>query len=191
MVMLQDQQNAELRKHLRLYNAAFAFTSTRVQSVGFEFKLGVHTYKVPGGFYHLIGGMESAKGQLPRFLQAYVHDAANEGPNRQMQNPNLSPMHLTTLHTILERVNPYVNVFVRAVNRFTANPTKEVHICITIGHTLGNVDVHCYNVPMANEVAMIILGELGEVGNRDVIVQRRYGGGLQWMNELAPSYDPL
>jgi hypothetical protein len=82
MAMLQDRQNAELRKHIRLYNAAFAFTSTRVQSVGFEFGLGVHTYKVQGGFYHLIGGMEPAEGQLPHFLQAYVHDAVNEGLNR-------------------------------------------------------------------------------------------------------------
>jgi hypothetical protein len=71
MAMLQDRQNAKLRKHLRLFNVAFAFTSTKVQSVGFELGLGVHTYKVQGGFYHLIGGMEPAEGQLPRFLQAY------------------------------------------------------------------------------------------------------------------------
>jgi hypothetical protein len=44
---------------------------------------------------------------------------------------------------------------------------------------------------MANEVATIIPGKPEEVGNRDVIVHRRYGGGLQRMNELAPSYDPL
>ncbi len=68
MAMLQDRQNVELRKHLRLYNAAFAFTSTRVQSVGFEFRPGVQTYKVQGVFYHLIGGMEPTEGQLPRFL---------------------------------------------------------------------------------------------------------------------------
>jgi hypothetical protein len=68
--------------------------------------------------------MEPAKGQLPRFLQAYVHDVANEGPNRQMQNPNLSPAHLTTLRTILGCVNPYVNVFVRAADRFVANPVE-------------------------------------------------------------------
>ncbi len=84
MAMLQDRQNVELRKHIRLYNAAFAFTSTRVQSVGFELGPGVHTYKVQGGFYHLIGGMEPMEGQLPRFLQAYVHDLANEGLNQQM-----------------------------------------------------------------------------------------------------------
>jgi hypothetical protein len=120
--MLQDRQIAKLRKHLRLYNVAFAFTSTRVQSVGFELEPGVHTYKVQGGFYHLIGGMEPAEGQLPCFLQAYVHEATNEGPN--WQNPNLSPVHLMTLHAILGHVNPYVNVFVRAADRLTANPTE-------------------------------------------------------------------
>ncbi len=96
-----------------------------------------------------------------------------------------------TLRMILERVNPYVNIFVHAADCFTANLVKEVHICITASRTLGNGDVHRYNVPTANEVARIILGEPGEVGNCDVIVQRQYGGGLQWMNELAPSYDPL
>jgi hypothetical protein len=147
--------------------------------VGFELGLGVHTYKVQGGFYHLIGGMEPAEGQLPRFLQAYVHDVVNEGLHRQMQNPNLSPTHLTTLRTILECVNPYVNIFVRVVNRLAANPAKEVHICITIGRTSRNGNVHRYNIPMANEVAMIIPSKPREVGNCNVIVQQRYGGGLQ------------
>jgi hypothetical protein len=62
MAMLQDRQNAKLRKHLHSYNAPLAFTSTRVQSVGLELGLGVHTYKVQGGFYHLIGGMELVEG---------------------------------------------------------------------------------------------------------------------------------
>jgi hypothetical protein len=67
-------------------------------------------------------------------------------------------------------VNPYVNVFVRVANRLAANLAKEVHICITASCTLRNEDVCRYNIPMANEVAMIIPGELREVGNRDVIV---------------------
>ncbi len=58
--------------------------STRVQSVGFELRPRVHNYKVQGGFYHLIGGMELIEGQLPCFLQAYVHDATNEDLNWQM-----------------------------------------------------------------------------------------------------------
>jgi hypothetical protein len=172
MAILQNRQNAELRKHLRSYNVAFTFTSIRVQSVGFELGPGVHTYKVQGGFYHLIGGMEPAEGQLPHFLQAYVHDVTNEGLNRHTQNLNLNPVHLTTLRMILGRINPYVNVFVRAVDRLAANPVDEVHICITVGHNSGNEDVCRYNVPTANEVAMIIPGEPREVGNCNVIIHR-------------------
>jgi len=96
-----------------------------------------------------------------------------------------------TLRTILGRVNPYVNVFVRATDRLVVNPTEEVHIYIIIGRTPGNRNVHCYNILTTNEVAMIIPGESGEVGNCDVIVEWRYGGGLHWMNELPPSYNPL
>jgi hypothetical protein len=71
---------------------------------------------------------------------------------------------------ILGCINPYVNVFVRAIDRFVANPAEEVHICITTGCTPGNEDVCCYNVLTANEITMIILGEPRKVGNRDVIV---------------------
>jgi hypothetical protein len=87
-----------------------------------------------------------------------------------MQNPNLSLTHLMTFCTILGRVNPYVNVFVRVIDHLAANLVKEVHICITTGHTPGNGDVCRYNIPTTNKVAMIILGEPGEVENRDVIV---------------------
>ncbi len=107
-----------------------------------------------------------------------MHDMANEGLNQHMQNPNLSSAHLTTFCTILGHVNPYVNVFIRVTDRLAVNPVKEVHICITFGRTLGNRNVRCYNVLTANEVTMIIFGEPGEVGNCDVIIQRRYGGGL-------------
>jgi len=95
-----------------------------------------------------------------------------------MKNPNLSLTHLTTLCMILGRINPYVNVFVRVADCLVANPIEEVHICITVSHTSRNENVHCYNVPTGNEVAMIILGEPGEVGNHDVIIHWRYGSGL-------------
>jgi hypothetical protein len=101
----------------------------------------------------LIGGMELVEGQLPRFFQAYVHDVAIEGLNWHMQNPNISLAHFMTF-----------------CNHLVANPIEEVHICITVGRTLGNEDVCSYNVLTTNEVAMIILSEPGEVGNHDVIV---------------------
>jgi len=78
-----------------------------------------------------------------------------------MYNPNFSPAHFTTLRTIFEHINPYVNIFIHAVDYLAANPIEEVHICITTSR---------YNIPTVNKVVMIILGEPGEVGNCDVIV---------------------
>ncbi len=75
-----------------------------------------------------------------------------------------------TLCMIFGRVNPYVNIYVHTVNRLVANLAEEVHICIIVGRTPRNGNVHHYNVLTINEVAMIILGESKEVGNRDVIV---------------------
>jgi len=71
---------------------------------------------------------------------------------------------------ILGHVNPYVNVFICAVDHLVANPVKEVHICIIVSCTWGNGDVCRYNIPTTNEVAMIIHGKPREVGNCDVIV---------------------
>jgi len=84
MRMLQDPQKKELHMKFHSYNAAFAFTSTRVQSVGFELGPGINTYRVQGAFSHMIGSMEPEEGQIPRFLQAYVYDTANEVQNRQL-----------------------------------------------------------------------------------------------------------
>jgi hypothetical protein len=119
----------------------------------------------------MIGGMEPEEGQIPRFLQAYVYDMANEVQNRQLQNPNLRQENLMALRDLLGQVNPYVNIFVRAANRIVANPEEEVRVVITAGHNHGEeVDPRRYNAPLANEVAMILPGELREVGNHDVIV---------------------
>ena len=38
---------------------------------------------------------------------------------------------------------------------------------------------------------MIILGEVGQVGERDIIVRRHDNGQLLRMDTLAPAYDPL
>jgi hypothetical protein len=162
--MLQDPQKKELRTKLRSYNAAFAFTSTRVQSVGFELGPRIHTYRVQGAFYHMIGSMELEEGQFPRFLQAYVYDTANEVQNRQLHNPNLCQENLMALRDLLGQVNPYVNVFVQAANRIVANPKEEVRVVITAGRNHGEeVDPRRYNAPLADEVAMILLGEPGKL----------------------------
>jgi len=101
-------------------------------------------------------------------------------------------MTLMAIHDILGRYNPYVRIFERAVDCLVAHPAEEVCVVLTVARNHGSeMDPRQYNAPMADEVAMILPGDLGQIGNRDVIVERRHGGGLLRMCELAPSYDPL
>jgi hypothetical protein len=136
--------------------------------------------------------MEPEDGQIPRFLQAYVYDVANEVQNRQLRNPNLSQVTLMAIRDILGRYNPYVRVFERGVDRLATHPAEEVCVVLTTVRNHGSeMDPRQYNAPMADEVTMILPGNPGQIRNRDVIVERRHGGGLLRMSELAPSYDPL
>jgi hypothetical protein len=136
--------------------------------------------------------MEPEDGQIPRFLQAYVYDATNEVQNRQLRNPNLSQVTLMAIRDILGRYNLYVRVFEHAADRLAAHPAEEVRVALTAARNHGTeMDPRQYNAPMADEVAMILPGDPGQIGNCDVIVERRHGGGLLRMCELAPSYDPL
>ena len=163
-----------------------------MRSVGFDLGPGVYTYKVQGAFYHLIGGIEPAAGAPARFLQAYVYDPESEVARRQQRNPQLDPFKMALLRDMLGRMNPYVHVFSRAADRLAADASGDLNIVLTASRNRGDEqDPRRYNLPTADEVAMIIPGEVRQVGERDIIVLRHDNGQLQRMDTLAPAYDPL
>lgn len=136
--MQQDPRNMELRKNIQAYNAVFTFTSTWVHSIGFELGPGLHTYRVQGSYYHMIGGMEPEDGQVPHFLQAYVYNKENEMQNRRLQSPNLSEENLCMIREIMGRINPHVHVFERAADHLAANPLEELCVVLTTKRNYAN-----------------------------------------------------
>ena len=93
---------------------------------------------------------------------------------------------------MLGRTNPYVHVFSRAADILADDVGGEFNIVLTAGRNRGDErNPRRYNLPTADEVAMIIPGEVGQLGERDVIVRRHDNGSLQRMDTLAPAYDPL
>ena len=74
---------------------------------------------------------------------------------------------------MLGRTNPYVHIFSRAADRLAADAGGALNIMLTAGRNRGDERDPCrYNLPTADEAAMIILGEVGQVGERDIIVRR-------------------
>jgi hypothetical protein len=90
---------------------------------------------------------------------------------------------------MLHQYNPYAVAFrnVSALLRETPGVTQlTMHIV-----TSRTKDPRIYNTPTADEVAAILIGDGSENAARRDILLRTSSGGLQYINELHPSYMPL
>ena len=84
---------------------------------------------------------------------------------------------------MLGHPNPYVHVFSGAADSLAADASSELNIVLTAGRDRGDGrDPRRCNLPMADEVDMVILVEVGLVGERDIIVRRHDNGHLQRMD---------
>ncbi len=153
-----------------MYNSVLAFTSLGAKvDESVTKSLGLYSFCIQGEFYHKIGSLCLAEGQQPQFAQLYIHDTKCEHQNRHAIMPSLDPTTLDQLLTMMYNINPYVEMFKMArdmmaiegapINlklRFIASRTK---------------DAHRYNVPMADEVAaLMVKGGYEVVDRHDVIL---------------------
>jgi hypothetical protein len=153
-----------------MYNSVLAFTSLGAKVDESVTKSpGLYSFCIQGEFYHKIGSLCLAEGQQPQFAQLYIHDTKCEHQNRHAIMPSLDPTTLDQLLTMMYNINPYVEMFKMArdmmaiegapINlklRFIASRTK---------------DAHRYNVPMADEVAaLMVKGGYEVVDRHDVIL---------------------
>jgi hypothetical protein len=153
-----------------MYNSVLAFTSLGAKVDESVTKSpGLYSFYIQGEFYHKIGSLCLAEGQQPQFAQLYIHDTKCEHQNRHAIMPSLDPTTMDQLLTMMYNINPYVEMFKMArdmmaiegapINlklRFIASRTK---------------DAHRYNVPMADEVAaLMVKGGYEVVDKHDVIL---------------------
>ena len=130
-----------------------------MRSVRFDLGPGVYTFKVQGAFYHLIGGIEPAAGPPARFLHAYVYDPESEVALRQQRISQLESFKMDLLRDMLGRMNPYVQVFSWAADRLAADASGDLNIVLTASRNrVDEQDPRRYNLPTADEMAMIIPG---------------------------------
>jgi len=142
-----------------MYNSVLKFTSLSAK-VDESVTRGTRPYSfhIQGEFYHKIGSLCPTEGQCPQFAQLYIHDTKCEHQNRHAVMPSLDPTTLDRLLTMMHNINPYVEVFKMARDmmaiegapmdlklRFIASRTK---------------DARRYNVPTANEVATLMVGNV-------------------------------
>ncbi|XP_031101943.1 uncharacterized protein LOC116005845 [Ipomoea triloba] len=189
-----DKRN-EFLKNIRKYNNIFSFTS-----LGAKVDKSINNgtcppmFRINGQNFHLMGGLTPEEGNPPKFAQLYIHDTENEVENRinsfgsSKFNAKLHVDIVEAIKQDLDDHNVLVKSFRLAKAQMQTNPNIEYKMRL-IGKRVG--DARTYNLPIASEVAALVVGDLDpSLGHRDILVETK-AGALKRINELNPAYLPL
>jgi hypothetical protein len=181
------------RKHIRQYNAAFAFTSVGVKiDHSVTNSSGPYAFKISGELHHLDGALLPVEGQQPAYAQLYIHDPMEALNVRGNRNQNLNPVIMTELQAMMHETHPYIPLYKQAFQIMMAKPPEQHRNVIVKLHLDKNADGRRYNLPRVDEIAAIIPGDGSEErsDHRDIVI-RLTGGGLKRISHLHPSYSTL
>ncbi|KAG5529964.1 hypothetical protein RHGRI_030364 [Rhododendron griersonianum] len=187
-----DDRSKSFRAKTRVYNAANAFTSlgatldTRVLS-----GRGPTSFTIHGELRHRTRSLMPLPNQEASYAQLYIYDPNSALDIRNRRNPKLRRDVLGTIQDSLLQVNPFVGKFHQAhaiLNQLAEREqTLPAHL-----HYSPSTDRRRYNLPTADEIAVIIPGDGTKAsGLRDIILHRRGNNGLMRINECHPAYLPL
>ncbi|TRM58403.1 hypothetical protein BD626DRAFT_365356, partial [Schizophyllum amplum] len=191
-----DSRSRAFRKNIRQYNNAFAFTSLgvdhdrRLNATG----RSAWVFRIHGELHHWSSALERSDGGHPVFAQVYIYDASRAHAHRVANNDNLDAALLLQLEHTLRECNPYALIYEHAYRVLAAENVSDdatIRLRVTPG-----TDPRRYNLPTADEVAMILPGDGGTSAaqGRDIVLRRRASegrGNLFRISELHAAYAPL
>jgi hypothetical protein len=150
---------------------------------------GPYSFRIQGEPYHKIGSLCLAEGQRPQFAQLYIHDTKREHQNGHAVMPSLDPTTLDRLLTMMYNINPYVEVFKMARDMMA---TKGAPMDLKLRLIAFRIkDARRYNVPTADEVATLMVGDGSEAVDRRDVVFAQQVGPFQRISELHVGYMAL
>ncbi|KAJ7122662.1 hypothetical protein C8R43DRAFT_899747, partial [Mycena crocata] len=195
LLVAADTQATEFRNHITQYNAALAFTSLGVnddKAINRQGRSG-WVFRILGNIYHLSGALTAPEGTAPSYSQLYIYDPATALQQRMHRNIDLRQDTMQALQDMLRQSHPYTEKYQQAYEILSEEDNDirdaEVHLRVMPGQ-----DRRRYNLPTAEEVAVILPGE-GEAGSdgRDIILRTRLPdqAPLYRISDLHPAYATL
>jgi hypothetical protein len=191
VVLTNKESNAvKFRDQIRMYNLVLAFTSLSAKvDESVTGGPGPYSFRIQGELYHKIRSLCPAEGQQPQFAQLYIHDTKCEHQNRHVVMPSLDPTMLDRLLTMMYNINPYVEVFKMARDMMaTEGAAMDLKLRLIASRTK---DARRYNVPTADEVTALLVGDGSEAVDRCDVVLAQQAGPFQHISELHVGYMAL
>ncbi|XP_028758138.1 uncharacterized protein LOC114717208 [Neltuma alba] len=191
----KTRESKNFHSNIRSYNNMFSFTSMGGRVDHSKNSGGSpYTFVLGGMNYHKIGSLLPSEGSKPVYSQLYIHDTENEVSNRifavskHLKDCSIDDKIVDQIKKVLDEVNPFVKQYRLASSVINNGPHLDVKLRLISGR---HHDGRTYNLPSANEVAALIVGDIDmNFSRRDVIVHE-LSGSLQRIDELHASYLPL
>lgn len=180
-------------KNIRGYNNALSFTSLGANiddSVAGQ--MGIYTFRVRGQMHHLIGSLLPQPNDLPAFAQIFMYGGGGEEETElriQQCGNGLDPEILQQFIDFMYEKNPYAQAFMMAEQIVRDEEPRTLRLTtVTVDPQSRHLDAQRYNLPTADEVAVVIEGDGTAGGKQRDIILRRVGGELQRISELHTAY---
>jgi hypothetical protein len=182
-----DPRSRSFHDNIRQYNSALAFTSLGVQiDSRINQRAGPFVFRIHGELCHRAGSLLPIHGRAASYAQLYIVDPAEALDQRTTRNQNLDAEIMQLLQDILLTHHRYAERFQHAYEVLARQPDAEdvsVRLAVDVRQ-----DPRRYNMPTADEVAVILPGDGTEPTNsREIIVYKR-DGRLWHISDGHPAY---
>lgn len=189
-----DAQAIEFRNHITQYNSALAFTSLGVSDDKSINKHGPNAwvFRIHGNLHHLSGALTAPDGIAPSYSQLYMYDPGVALQQRMNRNSNLRRDTMQSLQALLTRFHVYAQTYKHAYEVLAelGNNVEDAEVRLRV--IPGN-DRRRYNLPTAEEVAVVLPGDGSSGDGRDIILRNRAPttAPMLRISDIHPAYTPL
>ncbi|PBK97448.1 hypothetical protein ARMGADRAFT_1134740 [Armillaria gallica] len=185
-----DAQAKDYRDRMWMYNRAFSFTSLGVNedhSVNLH-QCGPPVFRIQGELYHCSGSLLPSCNQAPSYAQLYIYEPRDSIDHCCHNNYDLWRDTIMLLETILRTHHQYALIYCYAakiLEQYGDSSNKTITLCVDL-----TSDKHTYNLPTADEVA-VILPDCSSLSEYRDIILHRWDGPLKCIHSNHPAYAPL
>jgi len=189
MIKLLDDPS--FGRQLRAYNAAFSISSVVGANRDNSVNNGLsQTYRVSGQTYQAVGSLHPGQDKYGQqrdrqFGQMYLFDPDMQDGQRAKLFQKLNPEKLSAIRRILEKKNPYVQLFKNVRSKLMQN--QELRLAF---NTIKKARYDQYEPPKMKEVGAVLDEGTAHLPLQ-VIMERKMDGKLSFIKDHHSSFDAI
>ena len=153
---------------------------------------GVYTFRIQGAVVHEMSTLWPVEGQPSKFTQIYFYDPDEQATQQAQVFDNILQQEcLREIQTTQENSNRFCHLY-KTIREHEAEQgsTEGLTIVLKAAREVRGCRQRQYDLPSANEVAVLLPGDGTATEPRDIHIEGQ-DGHLKSILDTHPAYDPL